>query len=794
MAEARSAVHVIDQQKRGIRLVEVTDEGLRFQISVLIPHPSVILIELSHKIHRFRNAVVNGLWPLTPAIFFIITLIVISIVVSADSSSWWRSGWLAEILWIADSYIPGTIHLPTNLRVGYLAAIASLFGLFLILTIQRYILRLLFTYKGWLFSNPGDQQSIQTTIWAIFVKILSGKNNLTYGFQSVLPKLPVPSLNATIPKYLKTVKPLLSEEEYEQTVQKAKDFLKNEGNKLQRYLILKSWIADNYMVDWWEKYVYLRGRDPIMINSNYYILDTLRKDNYLQVSRAADLIYQFLRFRVLLDREEIPPQMIRDLVPLCMAQHKRIFNTTRIPGRECDSIQHLETSFHIAVYCKGYWYEMKIWHHKMGTHYLASEIEDQLKWIKDDATKTREKNLIKTDFDRAEASIGALTSDNRTHWAVTREEYFSDGVNKYSLDMIERAAFVVILDDFSSDDWSERGRSLFHGDGTNRWFDKSFTLVVFADGRSGLSCEHAWADAPVAAFLFEWSMFKYLLDGPGFDAKGMIKRNPEEEKNRTPLKPPQRLRWELNDGAVEAILKSVQNAKQMINNISLEIACQDSYGKGFMKKCRISPDAYVQMVLQLAYYRDAGKFALTYEASMTRLFLKGRTETVRSLSEDSAAFVNAMESKDPSITKKDKINLLKKATDAHQDYYRNAMCGKGVDRHLFALYVVSQGLQVESPFLKEALRIPWSLSTSQQPQQQTDVWTRAKKAGIELQFSPGGGFGPVANDGYGVSYMITDDTHIYFHVSSNISSPKTDSKRFIKNILKAFDDVKALWD
>jgi hypothetical protein len=30
----------------------------------------------------------------------------------------------------------------------------------------------------------------------------------------------------------------------------------------------------------------------------------------------------------------------------------------------------------------------------------------------------------------------------------------------------------------------------------------------------------------------------------------------------------------------------------------------------------------------------------------------------------------------------------------------NAMTGKGVDRHLFALYIVSKGMNVESPFLQ----------------------------------------------------------------------------------------------
>jgi len=64
-----------------------------------------------------------------------------------------------------------------------------------------------------------------------------------------------------------------------------------------------------------------------------------------------------------------------------------------------------------------------------------------------------------------------------------------------------------------------------------------------------------------------------------------------------------------------------------------------------MKAHFISPDAYIQMALQLAYYRDAGKFNLTYEASMTRLFREGRTETVRPCTIESSKWVKAMEDK-----------------------------------------------------------------------------------------------------------------------------------------------------
>lgn len=49
-------------------------------------------------------------------------------------------------------------------------------------------------------------------------------------------------------------------------------------------------------------------------------------------------------------------------------------------------------------------------------------------------------------------------------------------------------------------------------------------------------------------------------------------------------------------------------------------------------------------------FQDAGKFNLTYEASMTRLFRDGRTETVRPCTIESSAWVKAMEDKTASVS------------------------------------------------------------------------------------------------------------------------------------------------
>lgn len=47
----------------------------------------------------------------------------------------------------------------------------------------------------------------------------------------------------------------------------------------------------------------------------------------------------------------------------------------------------------------------------------------------------------------------------------------------------------------------------------------------------------------------------------------------------------------------------MQAATAIISEVDLQVCYHADYGKNFIKKCKVSPDAYVQMVLQLAYFR-----------------------------------------------------------------------------------------------------------------------------------------------------------------------------------------------
>ena len=97
-------------------------------------------------------------------------------------------------------------------------------------------------------------------------------------------------------------------------------------------------------------------------------------------------------------------------------------------------------------------------------------------------------------------------------------------------------------------------------------------------------------------------------------------------------------------------------------------------------------------------------------------------------------------------------------------------------------------------FLAEALSVPWRLSTSQQPQKQTDLRKGLPKHLSDAFLSPGGGFGPVADDGYGVSYMVAGNSDVFFHISSKKSAENSDSTRFSRHLKESLRDLKTLFE
>lgn len=53
------------------------------------------------------------------------------------------------------------------------------------------------------------------------------------------------------------------------------------------------------------------------------------------------------------------------------------------------------------------------------------------------------------------------------------------------------------MDDSSPSNLSEISHGLWHGDGRNRFFDKSMQIIVFNNKKSGIMTEHSMFDGTV---------------------------------------------------------------------------------------------------------------------------------------------------------------------------------------------------------------------------------------------------------------------------------------------------------
>uniref|UniRef100_A0A8C0LEH8 Palmitoyl thioesterase CPT1C n=1 Tax=Canis lupus dingo TaxID=286419 RepID=A0A8C0LEH8_CANLU len=589
------------------------------------------------------------------------------------------------------------------------------------------VARLLLSYHGWLL-EPHGAMSSPTKTWLALVRIFSGRKTMLFSYQRSLPRQPVPSVQDTVRKYLESVRPILSDEDFDWTSVLAQEFLRLQASLLQWYLQLKSWWASNYVSDWWEEFVYLRSRHSLMVNSNYYMMDFLYvTPTPVQAARAGNAVHALLLYRHRLNRQEILPTLLMGMRPLCSAQYEKIFNTTRIPGIQKDHIRHLRDSRHVAVFHRGRFF-------RVGTHSQSGllsprALEQQFQRILDDPSPACPQ----------EEHLAALTAAPRDVWAQVRSSLKVQAED--ALEAVEGAAFFVSLDSepagLTREDPAASldayARALLAGRGHDRWFDKSFTLIVFSNGKLGLSVEHSWADCPISGHMWEFTLATECFQ-LGYSADGHCKGHPDPS-----LPQPQRLYWHLPEKIHLSISLALRGAKTLSGNIDCHVFPFSHFGKSFIKRCHLSSDSFVQMALQLAHFRDRGQFCLTYESTMTRLFLEGRTETVRSCTREACNFVRAMEDKE-----KTRRALFRLAVEKHQSLLKAAMSGQGVDRHLFALYIVSQFLHLRSPFLDQVHSEQWQLATSQIPVQQIHLFDVHNYPDY---VSSGGGFGPVSGTG-----------------------------------------------
>lgn len=544
-------------------------------------------------------------------------------------------------------------------------------------------------------------------------------------FEESLPRLPIPSLEQTTQRYLKSVHAVVSDAEYQRTKNAVESFVRpgGVGHTLQERLVARA--ADpkirNWLAEWWNSAAYLGYRDPVVPYVSYFYSyrdDRARRE---PAKRAASVTKAALEFKRQVDDGSLEPEYMRKQ-PIAMSSYEYMFNCSRVPGEPQDYARKYAATDneHIVAVRKNQFFKVPVVVN--GQPLNVSELEQQFARIYEIA--------------QTAAPVGVLTAANRDLWAEARKQLLAaDPANEQTLREIESAGFLVCLDDATPVTLEERAHQYWHGDGSNRWFDKPLQFIINDNGTAGFMGEHSMMDGSPTSRL-------------NHDLNNLIFNNKIDlsaQSVRSNLADPRPVNFTVDDAVQQSINAAAQEHRQQISSHELVVQAYQGYGKGLIKKFKCSPDAYVQMLIQLAYFKMYGKNRPTYESASTRKYQEGRTETIRTTSDDSTAFCKAFH--DPAVPREEVVRLFRTALASHTKYTMDAGDGYGVDRHLFGLKkALREGEQLPEIYQDPAFGYSgsWYLSTSQ----------------LSSEFFNGYGWSQVIDDGFGIAYMINENRYL----------------------------------
>jgi carnitine O-acetyltransferase len=571
-----------------------------------------------------------------------------------------------------------------------------------------------------------------------------------YAHQSSLPRLPIPTLEETMKRFLPTALPLAKSEEEKVSIREACRQFPVEAAKLQDRLMDR---RDGEMADsswlqlWWNQLGYLQVRESVVINVSYYFHFADDPSATTGTARGAAILFGAAEFRKKVCSGQLPAETVgRKKTVLCSTAYKYMFNACRIPRREQDSYRIYDPSrySHAIVACKGHFFSLPVCDPITGDPVALADLQGALEQIVDLA-----------DASPAPLDMGILTTNHRDAWAVAREELLEAGgvAIEEALEKLESGVMLLCLDDEEPVSRRQCGELLLHGgikSSTNRWFDKSIQIVCTKNGKAGLVGEHSMMDGmPMVGLADHVTKTTYAVaKSRTAPAAGALPVENIFAGTQSTLEA----------SCVPALIEQSKSAfSDWIGQHEINVQSFQGYGSSFIKKAGYSPDAYVQMAMQLATFRLWGEQGGTYEATQVRPFLHGRTETTRSVSTESEAFVKSMGFlptffEGDASAREEKVALLKGAVDAHVKYIGNAAQAMGVDRHLFGLSMLVGDEEAAPALYSHPLFTrskTWRVSTSNLTHPKFDNW----------------GYGEVAPNGVGLSYSV-HASHCTFSVTA----------------------------
>ncbi|XP_051769607.1 choline O-acetyltransferase-like isoform X2 [Ctenopharyngodon idella] len=591
---------------------------------------------------------------------------------------------------------------------------------------------------------------------------------------NMLPKVPVPDLQLTLDAYLRSVQHLVSKTQFRKTKAIVETFGKpgGVGEKLQKQLLEKREKTENWVYDVWLEDMYLKNRLALPVNSSPALV--FPKQSFRDVKDslmfAARLILSVSQYKTMVDGKTLPADVARGQkadAPLCMDQYKRLFSSYRRAGLEQDTLITADGSSdsgHVIVACKNQFFTLNLTEGSCRLN--EADVQAQLQWIYEQTLNAGQK----------QPAVGLLTSDGRTDWAAARDQLLKDPVNRESVEVMERCMCVVCLDDPTGLEPSDANRAalMLHGggpdkNGANRWYDKPLQFVVGADGVCGVVCEHSPFEGIVLVQCTE-HVLKHIRSSSC---------KPSSSQSTSELPHPRRLVWKCSARIQSALASSADHLQRLVRNLDMSVFTFTAHGKELIKRQKMSPDAYIQLALQLAFYRCHRRPVSTYESASLRRFRQGRVDNIRSATPEALVFAKAMTDGRTSIQDTEKMEKLRAAIEAQTQITALAVAGMGTDNHLLGLRETAKEMKMKTPdiFSDETYHISnhFILSTSQVPT-------------TEEMFCC---YGPVVPNGYGVCYNPQPD-RMLFCVSSFRESKETCSGLFVRALDEGLQDMMRL--
>lgn len=214
---------------------------------------------------------------------------------------------------------------------------------------------------------------------------------------------------------------------------------------------------------------------------------------------------------------------------------------------------------------------------------------------------------------------------------------------------------------------------------SNRWFDKFMQFIVSRDGTCGLVIEHSGSEGiTLIRFLHQFLQFVDQESTCGsFDQNLRFGVDDESRSNRcsridsyhkrnsgynnevpisaeliTRLREKQvfQLKFDLDETCLTGIQDASDRVDRLIQDLDLFVLIFNSFGKEFIKSQFMSPDAFIQLSLQLTHYKVHRRLVSSYESAGTRQFRSGRVDNIRSCTCEALNWAQAMCDEIPDVT------------------------------------------------------------------------------------------------------------------------------------------------